>query len=345
MKEYRQYSLSQDDLISPFTNYPHEPGNTSDLDLEQLTWSMKDQLTNAFALHALNQSTGGGFRNEIANIGQRAKPTLKLTQRPRTEIHGHNASLWLQNYAYDSFLDCAKALVLHEEQTMGYPRAEGVFASQRPQFGATIEITRDQRVTRVRINEDFQGSSRRYQKSVLPALTATGPDKPRIRVHTKALECGFDCDCYEPGELTFTAPDYGSLRVDASWDEWQNDGKVLVNSLVFEESFLNLMFPLAMFADQSRFDIQLPDGPVFHIARSVDPSLYPTMAASVQRALSDLVRRVTHENVREKEVKVWIRGESPIQSTFSLPQESPSQKSPGKRLFRCQGSYSQRKQT
>lgn len=293
--------------------------------------SMKDQLTNAFALHALNQCMGGGFRNEFANVGQTAKPLLKLTQKPRTKIHGHNAFLWLYNYDYSSFLDCTKALILHEEQTVGFPRPAGHLASQRPRFGATIEITRDQnKVNTVSINEHYASSKKKYEKSVLPVLELTGPDKPRIRVHTKDLKCGFDCDCYLPGDLTFTAPDHGSLRVNIDWHGWKSDNRITLNGIEFEQAFLDLMFPLATFAYLAPFEIELPDGgPVLPVTRSLDNSLYPTVGMPVQRALSDLAGRVREENIREKEVKVWISRE-----------ESPSQKSPGKRLHPSHGFYS-----
>ncbi|KAL9587473.1 MAG: hypothetical protein Q9203_003497 [Teloschistes exilis] len=326
--EYRKYSIGQDEIFSPFTNHTHELGTTGDSDLEQPVLSMKDQLTNAFALHALNQCMGGGFRNEFANVGQTAKPLLKLTQKPRTKVHGHNAFLWLYNYDYSSFLDCAKALILHEEQTVGFPRPAGHLASQRPRFGATIKITRDQnKVNTVSIDEHYASSKKKYEKSVLPVLKLTGPDKPRIRVHTKDLKCGFDCDCYLPGDLTFTAPDHGSLRVNIDWHGWKSDNRVTLNGIEFEQAFLDLMFPLATFAYLAPFEIELPDGgPVLPVTRSLDNSLYPTLGMPVQRALSDLAGRVREENVREKEVKVWIRRE-----------ESPSQKSPDR--IRAEGTF------
>lgn len=335
MTEYRKYSFARDEIFSPFTNHTHELGTTGDFDLEQPMLSMRDQLTNAFALHALNQCMEGGFRNEFANVGQTAKPPLKLTQKPRTKIEGHNAYLWLKNYKYDSFLDCTKALILHEEQTVGFPKVVSHLASHRPRFGASIEIMRDSnKVTTVKINEDFTSSKKRYEKSVLPMLKLTGPDKPRIRVHTRDLKCNFDCDCYETGELTFTAPDIGSLRVNIDWGRCKSHNGVISNSVEFEHYFLDLLFPLAMFSPLAPFDIQLPDGgPVHRVFRTLDESQYATMRMVIQKALNDLAGRVRKENIREKEVKVWV-GEVP-----------QSQKSPGKRLHRSHGFYSRRRQT
>ncbi|KAL9579003.1 MAG: hypothetical protein Q9212_005358 [Teloschistes hypoglaucus] len=333
ISQYRQYPFARDEIFSPFTNHTHELGTTGDFDLEQPMLSVRDQLTNAFALHALNQCMGGGFRNEFANVGQTAK--LKLTQKPRTKIEGHNAYLWLNNYGYDSFLDCTKALILHQEHTMGFPKVVSHLPKYRPKFEAIIEILRDpDRVTTVKINEDYPSSKKRYEKSVLPVLKLTGSDKPRIRVHTRLLECNFDCDCYEAGEMTFTAPDIGSLRVNIDWNRWNSTNGVLLNSIEFEHCFLDLLFPLATFSFQTPFDIHLPDGgPVHRVIRTLDDSQYATVRMVTQRALSDLAGRVRKENIREKEVKVWV-GKDP-----------ESQKSPGKRLHSSHGFYSRRRQT
>ncbi|KAL8690475.1 MAG: hypothetical protein Q9218_004084 [Villophora microphyllina] len=332
--EYYKYPIPHDDVFSPFSGFTNEQGTTEQSNTERATWSLKDELINAFALHALNELVGGGFRNEFANFGPKR---VKLTQRPRTEIHGHSASLWLKNYGYDNFLKCVKSLSLHEQQTLGYSRT-GCGPRDRPKFKAFIDIKRENnRVETVLIDDNDRASRLKYEKTVLPAIQGSGAQKPRIRVRTRRLECDVDCDCYNPGELIFTAPDYGSSRVDVSWHHWKNDGKALTNSQVFEESFLDPMFPYAMYANQRRFNIQLPDGPILRVARSVDSDLYPTLTREVQRALSDLAARVTKENLKEKEVKVWMIKEPPLGTTFELPSESSSQKSPG--LARAEGSF------
>ncbi|KAL8697534.1 MAG: hypothetical protein Q9201_007081 [Fulgogasparrea decipioides] len=308
--------------------FAEEEDTTDGSDFEGSSMTLAEQVRNAFAIHALNQSVGVGLLNEFASHGQK----LKLTLRPRTRILGHNASLWLKDYTFDTFRCLAAALVLHEQQTWGYPKT-GHSAKDKPKLNFVVDIEKPGETKTYKINTKRAAAKTNFDKYVLPAIREGDSDKVRIRVRTEVLDCAFDCGCYQPGELEFEAPDYGSLRVVADWHLWHR--REVENSLTFEETFLDQIFPPAAHAGQPVFDLELPDGQTFPIIRSADPSEIPTLNAHVQDALSRTVASVTKENIKEKTIKVWIRAESPTQALISRSQESPSQKSPG--LARANG--------
>lgn len=288
-------------------------------DNDQSDLLIEEQVRNAFAIHALNQSVGGRFRNETPNLGQ--KPRLKLTQRPRTRISGHKASLWLTNYDFASFLDLARALTLHEQQTFGY--------SGKSKLEFIVDIkTGNEPMKSVKIVEKTPHGKKAYEQKVLPVINDHDPTRTSIRVRTEKLTCGFVCDCFDAGELEFEAPDYGSLRVFIDWNRWQRDP--VSNSLVFENSFLDPIFLPAAFADRKHFDIQLPDDQNFRIRRSEDPSVKPSLTEDVQEALSHVAAGVTRENIKQNKIRISIAKDFPDGPSLSRPQESPSQISPSK---------------
>ncbi|KAL8724862.1 MAG: hypothetical protein Q9181_006643, partial [Wetmoreana brouardii] len=323
--EYPSRSEAKNELHVRFTE---EEETTDDSDFGGSKMTLAEQVRNAFTIHALNQSVGVGLLNEFASHGQK----LKLTLHPRTRILGHNASLWLKDYTFDTFRCLAAALVLHEQQTWGYPRT-GHSAKDKPKLNFVVDIEKPGQTKTYKIYEKTAAAKTNFEKHVLPAIKEADSDNVRIRVRTEALACAFDCECYHPGELEFEAPDYGSLRVVADWHLWHR--REIENSLNFEEAFLDQIFPPVAHAGQTVFDLELPDGQTFRIVRSADPTEIPTLNAHVQDALSRTITNVTKENIEDNKIKVWIRAESATQTLISRPQESPSQKSPG--LARANG--------
>ena len=260
---------------------------------------ISERVTNAFAIHVLTQAGRGGLQNETPNLFQTKR--LRLTQRPRFQIYGHQASLWLTNYDYGSFLALAEALTLHEQQIFGYQPHFN--QKQSIPFVAEIRVMGEW-TRKVRFGGSLVADKRAYLQNIRP-IVDEGDSEPVIWVHTDALECNFECDCYEPGELIFEAPDHGSLRVSADWGQWQQ--RAVSNSLVFDNSFLALIFLPQTFNDRNHYQLDLPNGQTFRVSWSgVDATRGPTLTNDVQEALSRVSAGVTKENIVQKKIKIQL---------------------------------------
>ncbi|KAL8649916.1 MAG: hypothetical protein Q9210_004122 [Variospora velana] len=288
------------------------------------------QMQHAFAMHALNQGHGVGLRNEFPKEFRRLK--IK-PPRPRTFILGHKAGLWLTDYSYQSFCDLAKALALHEQQTLGY-----VYERTRPEekvYGFYVEIEGEREGKRA-INSISKTStfSERFETAVLPFLNRPDP-KPRIRVRAQIdtlrehidTQCKFDCDCDDSRELELMALDVGRLRLLAEWHRWDEDALLHSNSLIFETTMFDLLYPSPAFADEYEFVMELPDHTTYRLVRGTKPLL----GAEAQQALSRFTTIKKEAGVQPRQVQLWPRGESTVETA----QASPSQKSPG--LARAEG--------
>lgn len=284
----------------------------------------EQQMKHAFAMHALNQGHGVGLRNEFPSTAR-----LKLKPpRPRSLIHGHKAALWLTDYSYESFCGLARALALHEQQTFGY-----VYDG----LGARKESNRFY----VEIEEELQGKTalnsgsatfkNTYENVILPFLKRPDP-KRRIRVRAQintlreqiGIDCDFDCDCDDSRELELEALDVGKLRVLAEWHRWGEEAQLASNSLIFETTIFDLLYPSPAFDDQFDFIMELPDHTRHRLVRGTEPFL----GAEVQEALSHFTTTTEVAGVKPQQVKLWPQRGPMIEP----PQASPSQKSPGKVL-------------
>ncbi|KAL8966525.1 MAG: hypothetical protein Q9183_003336, partial [Haloplaca sp. 2 TL-2023] len=275
----------------------------------------------AFAIHVLTQAGRGGLQNETPNL-VRAKE-LRPTQGPKFRIYGHQASLWLTNYDYGSFLALAEALTLHEQQIFGYDRRPN--QKQSVPFVAEIRV-RGELTRKVRFDGNLVADKKAYLQNIRPVVDE-GDSETVIWVHTDALECGFECDCYEPGELIFEAPDHGSLRVSADWDQWQQ--KAVSNSLVFDYSFLTLIFLPQTFKDRNHYKLDLPNGQTFNVSWSgVDATSGPTLSDDVQEALSRVAASVTKENIVQKKINIQLVNGSLDGLQLDRPEASPNPQSP-----------------
>ncbi|KAI4169761.1 MAG: hypothetical protein LQ348_007221, partial [Seirophora lacunosa] len=287
----------------------------------------EQQMKHAFAMHALNQGHGVGLRNEFPSTAR-----LKLKPpRPRSLIHGHKAALWLTDYSYESFCGLARALALHEQQTFGY-----VYDG----LGARKESNRFY----VEIEEELQGKTalnsgsatfkNTYENVILPFLKRPDP-KRRIRVRAQintlreqiGIDCDFDCDCDDSRELELEALDVGKLRVLAEWHRWGEEAQLASNSLIFETTIFDLLYPSPAFDDQFDFIMELPDHTRHRLVRGTEPFL----GAEVQEALSHFTTTTEVAGVKPQQVKLWPQRGPMIEP----PQASPSQKSPG--LARAEG--------
>ncbi|KAL8870738.1 MAG: hypothetical protein Q9174_003283 [Haloplaca sp. 1 TL-2023] len=276
----------------------HEEPQDSDLDIP-----ISERVRNAFAIHAIIQAGRGGSQNETPDLF--GPKRLRLTQRPRFRIHGHQASLWLTNYEYGSFLGLAEALTLHEQETFGYHSGskDRMGRIEFVPFVAEIRM-RGKWTGKVKFKGNPVADQKAYLRAIRPVIDEGDPEAV-IWVHTDALECTFECDCYEPGELVFEAPDHGSLRVTADWGEWQQ--KAVSNSLVFDNSFLTHIFVPQTFTDRSHYQISLPDGQTFRVSwNGVDATKSPTLTNEVQEALSGVAASVTKDNIVQNRITIQL---------------------------------------
>ena len=300
-------------------------------DDESNTMTIHEQMHNAFATHALNQGYGIGLRNKFGNApldtsvtAQGPSARLRLTLRPRTLILGHKAGLWLKEYSFSSFCGLAEALIIHDWQTFSYPEN---FKSKK-KFLVEIENGSDTKEYPMTLSH--ASSRKTYETTILPVIKEDGP-KPRIRVRIKDNECGFDCQCDDSRELEVEALDVGFLRILAEWHRWTEQPKMLSNSQVFGSVMFDLLYPSPAFDDHNEFDMQLPDGQVFRIVRGMEPLLGP----EVQETLSRFTTKEPQAGVKPSRVKLWPSS----RLRFDRPQDSPSQKSPGKMTFSAFSSY------
>ncbi|KAL9017283.1 MAG: hypothetical protein Q9185_005374 [Variospora sp. 1 TL-2023] len=285
------------------------------------------QMQHAFAMHALNQGHGVGLRNEFSKDFRRLK--IK-PPRPRTFILGHKAGLWLTEYSYQSFCDLAKALALHEQQTIGYVDERNQRDERVYDFYVEIEGER-QGKSAINPNSKRDTFRETFETAVLPLLNRPDP-KPRIRVRAQidtlrkqiGIHCNFDCDCDDSRELELMALDVGRLRVLAEWHRWNEDALLHSNSLIFETTMFDLLYPSPAFADEYEFIMELPDHTIYRLVRGTKPML----GAEAQQALSRFTTIEKEAGVQPRQVQLWPRGES----TVEMAQASPCQKSPGKVL-------------
>lgn len=289
--------------------------------------TMAQQMQHAFAMHALNQGHGVGLRNEFSKDFRRLK--IK-PPRPRTFILGHKAGLWLTDYSYQSFCDLAKALALHEQQTIGYVDERNKRDERVYDFYVEIEGER-QGKSAINPNSKKDTFRETFETAVLPLLNRPDP-KPRIRVRAQidtlrkqiGTHCNFDCDCDDSRELELMALDVGRLRVLAEWHRWNEDALLHSNSLIFETTMFDLLYPSPAFADEYEFIMELPDHTTYRLVRGTKPML----GAEAQQALSRFTTIEKEAGVQPRQVQLWPRGES----TVEMAQASPCQKSPGKVL-------------
>ncbi|KAI4147549.1 MAG: hypothetical protein LQ341_001771, partial [Variospora aurantia] len=292
--------------------------------------TMAQQMQHAFAMHALNQGHGVGLRNEFSKDFRRLK--IK-PPRPRTFILGHKAGLWLTDYSYQSFCDLAKALALHEQQTIGYVDERNKRDERVYDFYVEIEGER-QGKSAINPNSKKDTFRETFETAVLPLLNRPDP-KPRIRVRAQidtlrkqiGTHCNFDCDCDDSRELELMALDVGRLRVLAEWHRWNEDALLHSNSLIFETTMFDLLYPSPAFADEYEFIMELPDHTTYRLVRGTKPML----GAEAQQALSRFTTIEKEAGVQPRQVQLWPRGES----TVEMAQASPCQKSPG--LARAEG--------
>lgn len=289
---------------------------------EEMT--LQEQVHHAFTMHALNQGHGAGLQNAFP---------LKLRvkgPKPRTFILGHKAGLWLNDYSLDSFCGLGRALALHEQQNFGYLDER---APNKKADGFYVDIEGEPRRGGKAIDSNGKTFKDIYQTRILPVLTDTDPNKPRIRVRAqfdpKQMEtnCAFNCDCDDSRDLEVVGLDVGSLRIFAEWHRWKEEPQVLSNSQIFVTTTLDLLYPPSAFNDQHNFIFKLPDGNEHHLVRGAEPVL----SAVVQEALSRFTTRDKQEGVKPNQIELW-----PVdQISSGRPQFSPGQKSPSKTTLRA----------
>ena len=296
-------------------------------------------LQNAFAAHPLKQNTTSKHNKRGLTLRGPA---------PRALILGHKAALYLNEFEYESFCDLAKALVTHEEEDMGYvhsvrrvkPRSRKVVSSSRESTNSTdtdeipptvefvVDIKSERDMQSFRIIDRSKEGRQTYLQKVLPVLSLQQTHSS-IRVRSIQLDCQFECTCVaDSRELKVIAVDVGYLSVFARWNRPQD---IESNSLIFEKSVLNCLYPRRKTMQSDIFAIDVPNiDETFYIDRSLHPMLTQTMQEVFGRLTGQdksdgpmIDRESTHIYITQRRL-------SNTRVADNLLQKSPSQQSPGK---------------
>ena len=201
-------------------------------------------LQNAFAKHALNQKGASP-----------SKSRLVLTLRHRALLLGHRAGLWLNNFTYESFYDSAKVLVLHQYQTFDVRGTHNLEGKLNP-ADIYVDVKTGDDIQTHHLGSNVAANRKKFTAKIQPLLEQKSP-KHLIRVRGVDLECGFDCNCGDSTEIQVEAPDYGFLDMKADWHLWKE--KLITNSIIFEVTVLDTLFPSPPYDEANHFTLEVAD--------------------------------------------------------------------------------------